>query len=416
LPPTLDATPTFVTAGPQPVTLSPLEFTPLATAIPQPAEITPTPFPAPPTLAPTLAATPIEFAIPTLPPDFDPATRSFALGTGAGIDGTAFSLPGGALTFARNPADLNRYARVDSRGVLYLVTDLAAGAQQPLSFAPFSPFEPASRDENKTQVTQVGWSPDGARLAFRVSSGATGNQEGNDGVWYVEAAQVAATDPTYHLFRDCPPGCDLVALPNGQAPYQFVSQSFEWSPTGDALLIHLDLPEEGRRALALVRVEPSSAQASLRPPVYRYDYGSWSPDGARLIVSGWDSDRNVVVGAIDRDGAVISMTNARDLGLGWTQDAVERPGGQMVMLASPGGPGGPLALYTAQGQALTGSIGSGAPERVAWSPDRSAVLLVIAQDAGRRYYVADVDGRSIREITAQVAGALAVEWVSGGAP
>ena len=86
------------------------------------------------------------------------------------------------------------------------------------------------------------------------------------------------------------------------------------------------------------------------------------------------------------------------------------------MLASPDGPDSAQALYTAQGQALTGPIGSRAPTRVAWSPDRSAILVVIAEDVGTRYYVAEVETGSIREITAQVAGALAVEWVSSGAP
>jgi hypothetical protein len=99
----------------------------------------------------------------------------------------------------------------------------------------------------------------------------------------------------------------------------------------------------------------------------------------------------------------------------WVQHAVERPGGQIVMLGSFGGPASPMALYDASGTTLTEPIGSTAPVRVDWSPDPSAVLLVVPEGSIPRYYVAQVSGQ-VREITQDVAGALAVEWVQGQPP
>jgi hypothetical protein len=85
------------------------------------------------------------------------------------------------------------------------------------------------------------------------------------------------------------------------------------------------------------------------------------------------------------------------------------------MLGSFGGPDSAMALYDANGNALTEPIGSAAPARVDWSPDRSAVLLVVPEGGAPRYYVAQVNGQ-VREITREVAGALAVEWVQGQPP
>jgi hypothetical protein len=63
------------------------------------------------------------------------------------------------------------------------------------------------------------------------------------------------------------------------------------------------------------------------------------------------------------------------------------------------------------GQALTAPIGEGFPERVEWSPDGYAVFV---QSNGRQY-IANVNGK-INEITGQVAGTRAVNWVQGALP
>jgi hypothetical protein len=88
--------------------------------------------------------------------------------------------------------------------------------------------------------------------------------------------------------------------------------------------------------------------------------------------------------------------------------AVQRPNGGVVALGTTGAGG--WRLYDANGSALTGEIGTSAPARVAWSPDRSAALVVTVENGGARYFVARPNG-GVAEITAYAAGTLAVEWV-----
>lgn len=345
------------------------------------------------------------------PPVIDPGTRAFALTTGGpgGVTRGAFSLPGGALLYSRNPVNPNRFAAVNSIGLLYLA-DIALGTTERLQFSPFSQFAPDSLENNKTRVVEIAWSPDGQYLAFRVD----GNQaEGNDGVWYWQFTGVnSPTDPTYHLLRDCPPGCALVANPTN--PDQWESISMEWASTSDALLVQVNIPSEGRRGVAIVQRANDSNQASNRPAIFRYDYGSWSADGSRVLVSGRSPDGRSVLGWLYRDGSENVFFDASASGL-WLQDGVERTNGQVVALGSTEGPGNPMRLYAYNGfsmDALSPTIGDGPPQRVDWSPDRSAVLVVV----NGRYYVARADLGSVNEITEEITGALAIEWVQGSLP
>jgi hypothetical protein len=231
-------------------------------------------------------------------------------------------------------------------------------------------------------------------------------------VWYLEPAAIRATDPTYQLVRDCPPeaGCALVARPD--APYEYRSLNFAWSPNSDALLVALALPEEGRRAFTVVAPRPDVNAANVRPPIARYDYASWANDGERIIVSGRGPEGQVILGRANRDGSGVQVVLNGSTANLWLQDAVERPDGTLVALGSPNGADSAQALTRQDGTALTDPIGDGPPRRVAWSPDRSAVLVVTAlEEAAPRYFVAAVDG-TVREITAAVADALAVEWAA----
>jgi hypothetical protein len=148
--------------------------------------------------------------------------------------------------------------------------------------------------------------------------------------------------------------------------------------------------------------------------VYEYEYGSWSNDGNRILVSGSGPDGNVYIGWINRDGSFSELVfAARDAGL-WVQNAVQRPDGSIVTLGAPfseGGPGAPMRIYTSNGLPLTGPIGSGPPQRVEWSPDRSAVLII----SGGRVYLADLNG-TVADITDEVGGVQAINWVSGSLP
>jgi hypothetical protein len=420
IPPTLDVTPTIFTAAPGTEVVSLFTPTPalttprFATIQVTPLELlaTPTLFPTPPTLQ-IINPTPLPTAIP-----FDPSTRSFALSTVSGtVSSSAFSLPGGAETFARNPQDPNRYATVDTRGLLYLVNDFGGGGRDRMVFAPFSVSEPVSAELNNANITQVAWSPDGRYLAYLIDTDYDDMRDNdlfNDGVWYMEPQRITETDPTYQLLRDCPPEPSCSIVNPGAGPYRWRSLGFEWNYQSNGILIRIQLPDEGREAFIVVSAP--GQDPNVRPPVNRYDYASWSQDGNSIIVSGRSADgQTIAVGRVDRAGNLLDFTPAAQIGLGWIQNAVERPNGQVVMLGAPGGQGSPLALYDSSGRALTASVGSAAPERVDWSPDRSAVLLVIPEVGIRRYYVAQVNG-DVREITAEVAGALAVEWVQGQPP
>jgi hypothetical protein len=419
--PTLDVTPTLFTAAPGTevageFTLTPDLTTPRFATIqvtPLTAAATPTFLPTPPTLEVINPTT-----LPTLI-TLDPSTFSFALSTTDGVlNASAFSLPGDTVRFARNPVDPNRYATVDTSGLLYLVNDFSSGGRNRLTFSPFSDAAPPSAQQNNANVTQIAWSPDGRLLAFLVDTDSDDfrdNDLANDGVWYLEPQRIRETDPTYQLLRDCPPEPSCSIVNPGDGPYRWRSLHFEWNYQSNGILATVQLPEESRQAFIILDVVADPNYAQTRPPVYRYDFASWSQDGSSIIVSGANPVGQVGVWRINRqNGQEQLLFDGSAAGL-WVQNAVERPGGQVVMLGSFGGPGSAMALYDASGTALTEPIGSAAPARVDWSPDRSAVLLVVPEGVAPRYYVAQVNGQ-VREITQEVAGALAVEWVQGQPP
>src|SRR5690606_27319834 len=130
---------------------------------------------------------------------------------------------------------------------------------------------------------------------------------------------------------------------------------------------------ENRPALTVIETSFNPAVRDIRPPAVRYDYGSWSTDGSRILVSGTAQDGNIYIGWINPDTSFSELVfGARDAGL-WVQHAVQRPDGSIVTLGAPlneGGRDAPQRLYDATGQALTGTIGSARPDRVEWSPDR----------------------------------------------
>ena len=411
-PPTIETVtvlPTFITAAPG---TSPAQVTPITVSYVTPELSTQTPLPPLPTatiLAPTPLPTPA--LIPNTIPEL-PQTRAFALSSsGSAVDGSSFPLPFGVTTFARNPLDAARMAVVDSRGLLYMFFNgLQPSNGVRIRVSPFvADYEPDTAADNQAKVTQIGWSPDGQYLAFLVDAEA----DDRDGVWYMTNADQGGIRYASQVFRECPAPVETTCtVDRGGGPYKYNSLRFEWNNRSDALLIELYLPDENRRAFTLVDLKTDPTHL---PPTYRYDDASWSWDGSRVLVSGAGPDGRIGIGWLDRsNGAEQVIFDGTTIGL-WLQNAVEQPSGQIVALGSPNGATSAMSLYDASGQALTAPIGTTAPMRVTWSPDRSAVLLVENDGAGLRYYVAETNGK-VSEISASVAGSIAVEWIGGAPP
>lgn len=412
-PPTLDATPTFITAQATLedlgiITAIPVETTPL----PPPTEtVTPQPTVAlRVTLAPTLAGPPtlVFQAPPTLIPFVGvPASLAFALSTDGSVTGFTL-LPDTATTlFERNPRDPNVYVTTDTSGNLYVTGVNGSGAFRP-DVSPFSQFIALSREQNPSYVSAARWSPDGQWLAFIVAGG----QVADDGVWVFQPGRTAPVQ----LLVDCPkrdlPGCGIVSNPFD--PNFWQSAALEWSPTSDALLVRLNLPEEGRAGLVVLPLTGDPNFRSTRPPVFRYEFGSWARDGSRILVSGRSPDGHVFVGWIGRDGGFQEVVlDSRAFGL-WMGFARQAGDGSVLALGASGGdggPNGPLMLMDAFGTALTQPIGDSFPERVEWSPAGDAVFV----QANGRQFIARRDGR-VSEITGQVPPGRAVNWVDGAPP
>jgi hypothetical protein len=198
-------------------------------------------------------------------------------------------------------------------------------------------------------------------------------------------------------------------------PFQYRSLYFEWNYTSSAILVTVYLPEENRNAFMIVLPTPAANPGQM-PAVYRYDYAAWTFNEQQIVVSGRSPSGQMILGYVNPfDGQEIVVLDGT--GRLHLQNGVQYQGRIYALGAPLGDPNAPLRIISQDGVFLTEPIGSGRPERVEWSPDRSAVLVVVPETTptgiARRYYVARVDNAVPQEITAQVANALAVEWVLG---
>ncbi|GAB1421116.1 hypothetical protein MASR2M15_12570 [Anaerolineales bacterium] len=313
------------------------------------------------------------------------------------------SLPSPTLWVDTNPIAPARYARIDELGLLRFIP-AGTDSEGVYSFAPyFEGYQVSSAAENKLLIDEVRWSPNGQQLAFRIASG---DVEGNDGVWFWQPARDLPTDPSYQLLRDCPPGCGLVSGGNAE---RWKSRRIQWSSDNSTLLIDLDLVDEGRTAFTLVNAvrDPESTQARTGPTVYRYSSAHWANNGQHLVVSGFDQTDALVFGMMTRDGSLINMNSASEIGLAWVQDAIQHPdSGELLLLGSPVGASAPLALYNAAGEALSAPVANAAPDSVEWSPNHRAALLKVGQQS----FILTITG-DVYELTSQRNGAT-IHWAS----
>lgn len=317
----------------------------------------------------------------------------------------------GTIDVDFNPADPRRWARVDNFGILRFVdlgnADIAEGTY---TFSPFfDGFQANSAIENKYFVRDVEWSPDGRMLAFYIENNAI--TELDQGLWFWQPMRELATDPAYQLLRPCPEYCSAAGLPGDYAGWDILD--FEWSSDNSAILVTTNAYEYGgRRALTLrfaQRIDPPPA--TVAPNFLLYEYGHWGSGGQQIVVSGRGPAESILFGTVDRAGGNPIVTLASDIGMAWVQDAVQLTDGSLIMLGSEISENAPLQLIDAEGNPLTPTIGDFAPDSVTWSPDKTAVMLEIAD----RVYVASING-SVYDITAEVDNSPNIDWVNGTLP
>ncbi|MEO1287388.1 MAG: hypothetical protein AAFV93_06440 [Chloroflexota bacterium] len=345
-----------------------------------------------------------------MPPE---SGRAFALSvTADGIQlGEIQQTFGGTIDIDYNPADPQRWARVDNFGILRFV-DLGNPniVEGTYTFSPFfDGFQAPSASENKYFMRDVEWSPDGRMLAFYSENNTISDLD--QGLWFWQPIQELSTDPAYQLLRPCPQFCSAAGLPSNYAGWTVLD--FEWSSDNNAILVTTEAFEYGgRRALSVrfaQRVDPPPA--TVAPDFLLYEYGHWSSNGQQIIVSGRGPEDTILFGSVDRSGGSPVVTLASDIGMAWVQDAVQQSDGTLVMLGSTLSENAPLQLVDGEGTRLTPPIGDSAPDSISWSPDKTAVMLTI-DDA---VYVASVDG-TVYDITAQLDGSPNVDWVNGTLP
>ncbi|MFW5771690.1 MAG: hypothetical protein ACOCZH_00095 [Phototrophicaceae bacterium] len=420
-PPTIAVSPTVITATPGGTTPVPTppedlgilppeggepeeEFPPDAdatAAVPTPTFAAPT---VPPVLAPaTLQSNWRELIVPRTTTNLGP--QSFTLGEVIPLSLGNIGLGGGALPtlFATRPGEGPGYAQTSPTGQLFVET----GGGPFIPPEPFSPFvgQVSSPDQNDYFVTAVSWSNDGRYLAFVVDGDRGGhpNPTAEDGVHYLDTA----TGAVRTVVRDCPfeghPGCLL----GGARDFFAQSTEVQWSPGGSRLLVRQQVADRDRGALLVVPLDQSDER---QPPTLNFDYGSWTRDGRRLVVSGRSPENAVIIGIVDADGGNLQVIfNGSDNGI-WVQHAAQQPDGDIVALGRPAAEQA-VRIIDQDGRFLTGPIGSAAPDTVIWNSNRSAVSVV----AGGQQFIAYVDGR-VQEVSpgAEVPGGTAQQLVPSG--
>lgn len=419
---TLDVTPTYITGTPPDTPIADLG---IITPVPgdeiagqTPPTETPTPIPQASIIIAPATRTPLPDSQANFGGSAGAGAWTFNLGGGPvtitglshGIVAQSSQLPvAGWLSpvlFARSPANPNHYVFTDPIGRLY--TYDGNEAFRPYTY-PFLEYPAETLEANRQFVRAVAWSPDGRRVAFIIDGDYYVERGGtdDDGVFYRDFF----TGEHRRLVFDCPGDWHRGCFWGGERGFYYQSVGLEWSPGSTVLLISVDVTQwydgwDSRIRKGALLVAPAWQDPSVQPTTLLYDYGSWTLDGARLVVSGMSQHGRVMIGTVNTDGSDEQILwDASAVGW-WVQNAVQRPGGQIVALARQGDRFGPMQLVDQYGTPLTGAIGWSAPSRVQWSPDRSAVLAT----AGGRHYVAYVNG-VIQDITDGVTPGSTVGWL-----
>ncbi len=257
------------------------------------------------------------------------------------------------------------------------------------------------------------WAPNGASLAFVAETpGARGDGSSrigdtpSDGLWVWTLAPGQETQFTHHALQN------RYAYQYGRDAAYMV-RDFEWSPDSSLLLVQLDrVGYPGGLGL----VAPGS-NAGDTPVMFRHEYGTWSLDGTRILVSGMQTDVGPVLGWINRDThELVPLVNGAGMVTPlWIQSAAELQDRSIAFIGAnynpvdpEAGPNSPdIGLYIYNGGVIVrlSYIGGGPVQRATWNAGHTAVLLRLTSG---RTLVARTSGAVI-DITGQV-GQSNVSW------
>ncbi|MCA9893223.1 MAG: hypothetical protein KC615_09575 [Anaerolineae bacterium] len=391
--PTLDVTPTIITATPGgDLGLLPTVTPIVGTGVPE-------------TAIPTATYTVTPFTPTSLPPDRIPqvVTREplpsfnsefttvntdafqFSVGDGAFVF-NGQGLPGGVTLFAINPADANSYARTDTNGML-LLRGPGSGGEGQIAGSPFyEGFVATSPETNKNYVTYLSWSPDGSRLAYVIQPpGGTDNT--NAGVWLWHASEPVNSIAVMH---DCAEdGFTSCNLSTDHSFRNWITETVYWSPDSNRMLLNVFVRSEGRGGIAVVNSTTDPKVADKSAGIWLYDSGVWLNNDQILVSGRRPRDGRVILGIVNSNidpESEIPLFDASASGL-WIQDAVPAPGGGYLALGKPGGPDGALSLYrieNGQANAISAPIGDAYPDRIMWTNNFAQVVVSVR---GTQYLV-----------------------------
>ncbi|MEO1165630.1 MAG: hypothetical protein AAFV98_17725 [Chloroflexota bacterium] len=385
VPPTLDVTPTFITATPNTgiIPTPEIEFTPelstpvidfdapTATATPF-NRITPSPFP----IDQIPATVQIQERADTvvLAPTFNnTTTTALTFDVGAGgffFNGVPLGGGRGVRLFAANPADPNSFARTDANGLLTFAP-IGGGETQVTTSPFFIGFGVDSAETNENFVSDITWSPNGQRLAFIVQP-ASGTDNVNAGVWFWDQG----SNSTGVLLHDCPfegyTSCGLTNRPISN----WQSIDVEWSPNSNRVVITAFSISEGRQVIFVSEMNFVTRRPEA-PPLLRWDNAQWL-NNSELLVSGRAPDGGSRIAIFDTQfGTETILYNASANGQFFV-DAAQRADGQLVAIGREGDANGAYRLYRIDNGVATpisGFIGDRAPDRITWSANYGEAVL-----------------------------------------